>query len=83
MSHTAAKLKTTRKAKKLRTQPRIPGVRRIPGYNCLLPVVRQNLLEIAKAENKSLSWVIAEVVNRYFGLTVVGDRIRLVKGNRV
>lgn len=54
--------------KKLRHQPRIKDVSRIPKVSSLHPLVQNGLEVIARKENKSYSWVIAEIVSDFFGI---------------
>jgi hypothetical protein len=44
------------------------GVIRIKLYGRLAPAIKQGLRDIAKAERKSMSWVVEEVLIEYFGL---------------
>lgn len=53
---------------KRRSQPRIKGVCRLSKPSGLIPVVEHGLQTIAKMEDKSVSWVIAEIVSAYFNL---------------
>jgi hypothetical protein len=51
-----------------RCQPRIRGVVRLPKPAGLLPVIEHGLQTIARMEDKSLSWVLAEIISAYFNL---------------
>jgi len=51
-----------------RSQPRIKGTCRLQKPSGLLPVVEHGLQTIARLEQKSVSWVIAEIVSAYFNL---------------
>lgn len=55
-------------AQRRRFQPRIKGVSRLQKPSGLLPVIEHGLQQIARMENKSISWVIAEIVSAYFNL---------------
>lgn len=62
--------------RKLQSQPRIPGIRRIQKSEGLLPVVEHGLEQIARMEKRSVSWVKAEIICAYFGLdTATGKPI--------
>jgi hypothetical protein len=54
--------------KKLKSQPKIKGVIRIPKHSALHPHVWHGLNNISKSESRSLSWVIAEIISDYFGI---------------
>ena len=60
--------------KRRRFQPRIKGTTRICKPSGLLPVVEHGLQTIAKMEDKSLSWVIAEIISAYFNLSSATGR---------
>lgn len=62
--------------RKYRTQPRVPGVRRLPMAEAVLPEVRAGLQAIADRERRSVSWVVAEIVSDYFGLDVMGEAVK-------
>lgn len=51
-----------------RSQPRIKGICRLSKPSGLIPVVEHGLQTIARLEQKSVSWVIAEIVSAYFNL---------------
>jgi hypothetical protein len=57
-----------------KSQPRIVGLKRIPKVGSLLPAVQLGLEAIAKAERRSVSWVIAEIVSDYFGLDCITNK---------
>jgi hypothetical protein len=60
---------------KLRSQPRIPGVKRQPTSTALHPAVVSGLRAIARREGKSLSWVRAEIVSIFFGVDAATGEI--------
>jgi hypothetical protein len=47
-------------------QPRRRGFKRVPGWTCLEPEIKEGLIEIARVEGKSVSWVVAEIINDFF-----------------
>lgn len=49
-------------------QPRIPGVKRFPRHTCLAPVIHHMLTKLAMAENKSMSYVAAELIGDLIGI---------------
>ncbi len=51
-----------------RFQPRIAGTTRMQRPSGLLPEVEEGLQRIARAEGRSISWVVAEIVCAFFGL---------------
>lgn len=53
---------------KLQSQPRIKRTKRIPSYSGMHPDVKYGIKSIARKENKSVSWVIAEIVSEFFGI---------------
>jgi len=53
-----------------KSQPRIPGLKRVAGYACFHPVVKQVIRSIARRENRSISWVIAEFVSMGCGVDI-------------
>ena len=69
--------------KKLKHQPRIKGIKRIPKVGSFHPDVQYGLTDIAKSEGKSYSWVIARIVSDFFGIDCetgkVFRKLRLVK----
>lgn len=56
------------------SQPRIAGVRRVPRPTCLVPVIHHALNKIAMFENKSMSYVTAELVGDLIGLDAATGR---------
>ena len=48
--------------RKWRSQPRISGLARLQRPSGLLPIVEDGLQAIAREENRSVSWVVAEIV---------------------
>jgi len=65
-----------------RHQPSSPGVRRRPGKAYIHREVQRNLQDIAAAEDKTFSWVVAEIVYSFFGLTIEAGRPRLKRRRR-
>lgn len=61
---------------KLRSQPRIKGVTRLPGHSSLPPNVDQNLRRIARQEGRSLSWVKAEIICDWFGINAQTGKLK-------
>lgn len=58
-----------KKHKSLQIAPRLQsGVRREELYNRLPPEIKRGLRAIAKDENKSVSWVLEEVIILWFKL---------------
>jgi len=53
---------------KIQSQPRIPGVCRIPKSGAFHPDVMEAITSIAKSENKRFSYVIVEIVSDFFGV---------------
>jgi len=49
-------------------QPRIPGVVRLPRHTCLHPLVKAGLQDLSDQEERSISYIIAEVISDYFGI---------------
>lgn len=64
---------------KLKSQPRIKGIKRISSYSGMHPDVKYGIKSIAKEERKSISWVISEIVSEFFGIDcVTGEKRRKV-----
>jgi hypothetical protein len=55
-----------------RSQPRLAGSPREPRATCVPPHVTKALRAIALREDKSLSWVTAQIVYDYLGLDETG-----------
>jgi hypothetical protein len=53
---------------KIKSQPRIPGLHRVPKSGCFHPDVADCITNIAKSENKRFSYVIVEIVSDFFGV---------------
>lgn len=53
---------------KLKSQPRIKGIKRIPSYSGMHPDVKYGIKSIARKEDKSVSWVMAEIISDYFNI---------------
>jgi len=51
-----------------RHQPRIPGTTRVQKGSALIPEVYEGLVLIAHEENKTVSWVVDEIVCDFFGI---------------
>jgi hypothetical protein len=63
------------KKRKLKSQPKIKGITRIPKPSSLHPLVWNGIREIAYYEKRSVSWVIAEIVSDYFGVDAATGEI--------
>jgi hypothetical protein len=63
----------------MKIQPRTPGVRREQKSSCMHAEVVRNLQSIAKAEGKSLSWVVAEIVYDHFGLKIDEHTVKVLR----
>ena len=66
-------MQTTRK-KKYRIQPRLESGHRVPSFASMHPGVRDGLRAISRRENRSVSWVIHEIVADYFKLDIMGKK---------
>ena len=62
--------------------PKIPGVCRIPKSGRLHEEVVRALSEIAEVENKSFSYVVAEIIYEYFGLEVRDNVVEVRRPRR-
>jgi hypothetical protein len=67
--------------RKLRTQPRIKGIKRLPKVAGLHPDVEYGLKAIARFEGKSVSWVQAEIISDFFGIDAATGKLIRVKKN--
>lgn len=63
-----------RSTRRPRSQPRIPGHPRLPRHSALVNDVWHGLNDIARAEGRSVSWVIAEIVSDYFQIDCTTGR---------
>lgn len=57
--------------RKLKFQPRIKGIVRIPKHGSFHPDVEEGIRTIAYKEKRSYSWVIAEIVSDYFNIDCI------------
>jgi hypothetical protein len=62
-----------------RQQPKTRGVQRIIGRACMHEEVMKNLQEIAENEDKSFSWVVADIVYAFFGLKVDEHTVKVLR----
>lgn len=62
-----------------RTQPRIKGVTRLHSVSALLPQIEEALREIAHNENRSVSWVKAEIICDWFGIDAATGTTKKVR----
>jgi hypothetical protein len=53
-------------------QPRLAKGARDATFAALAPEIREGIEEIAYKEQRSVSWVMAEIVSMFFGLNVLG-----------
>lgn len=65
-----------------RQQPHVIGVVRSSAQAKMHEEVIRNLKDIAERENKTFSWIVAEIVYRYFGLEVTDDLIKVIRARR-
>jgi len=63
-------------------QPSTIGVQRIGKTSFIHEEVEKNLQDIADAEDKSFSYVVAEIVYKFFGLKVTGDAVKICRARR-
>jgi len=63
-------------------QPRTLGVQRVPKKSFLHEEVERNLEAIAEAEDKSFSYVVAEIVYAFFGLKVTANAVKVARSRR-
>jgi hypothetical protein len=54
------------------SQPRLAKGARDATFAALAPEIREGIEEIARVEQRSVSWVMAEIVAMFFGLNVLG-----------
>jgi hypothetical protein len=54
--------------RKRRSQTRIPGLRRLPGWTCLHPNLKRTILKEALKFNCSPSFVIATALGNFFDM---------------
>jgi hypothetical protein len=62
-----------------RQQPKNFGVRRVAKKACMHREVERNLQAIAQAEDKSFSWVVADIVYAFFGLTIDENTVKVMR----
>jgi hypothetical protein len=60
--------------KRTRIQPRCKHGHRIPKTGTIHESVLYGLQRIAKSENKSVSWVMHEIIADWFKLDIMGDK---------
>jgi hypothetical protein len=60
-----------------RQLPRTIGIQRKRGSSYIHKEVIRNLKAIAASEDKTLSYVIAEIVYRFFGLEIKDDHVKV------
>jgi len=63
----------------MKHQPRTPGVRRQQKSSSMHTEIVRNLREIAKKEDKSFSWVVADIVYAFFGLKIDKDTVKILR----
>lgn len=61
---------------RLKPLPRIPGIRRLRAGESLHPHVLRGLKRIAHSEQRSLSWVMAEIISDYFKINAATGEVR-------
>jgi hypothetical protein len=60
---------------KKRIQPRCKHGHRVPKTGTIHEAVLYGLQRIAKSENKSVSWVMHEIIADWFKLDIMGDKV--------
>jgi hypothetical protein len=73
-----------KKNNKPRSQPRIPGITRLPKHGSFHPDVAEVITNLAHNEDKTFSYIIVEIVSDFFGVDCrtgdIYDNRKLRKG---
>lgn len=68
--------------RRLKSLPRIPGVRRLRAGESLHPTVLRGLKRIAHSEKRSMSWVMAEIISDYFNINAATGEVERRRRSR-
>lgn len=63
-------------------QPKTVGIRRTPSKGNIHPEVKAGIQAIADAEDKTYSYVLAEIVYKFFGLEVTKHAVKIARTRR-